>query len=157
MCVLERNREGTAKPKVGDLERHSLAVHEQIVWLEVTVKSAASMAVNQMNQSIKRCTVDRSKTLLHLSWCTDQRLNFLCLVHHQHHHLKLLGAYKLRAARGASPGPPGGTGGGQANHKRSHLLAKPRLLGRSNRRAGLHLPSKLCSRVACRERERERY
>lgn len=45
MCVLlERNREGTTEPKIGDLESHGLAVHEQVVRLEVTVQDTASVA-----------------------------------------------------------------------------------------------------------------
>ena len=55
VCVLlERNREGTAKPKVGNLERHVLAIHEQVLWLEVIVKDASSVAKSNAPEDLVR-------------------------------------------------------------------------------------------------------
>ena len=41
--LLERDGDGAAEAEVGDLERHGLAVHEQVVRLEVAVQHPAAV------------------------------------------------------------------------------------------------------------------
>ena len=44
VCVLlHRDGDGTAESEVSDLERHGLAVHEQVVGFEITVQHPAAV------------------------------------------------------------------------------------------------------------------